>query len=75
MTAYNYIVVAIAAVNIFIALVVLPLRAQLKDAEKELRDLRNLVQTGYMSKSDFKDHLERIEKSLDDLKAIVLGAK
>ena len=51
------------------------MRGSIKDVEKDVKELRNTVQTEYMSKTDFKDHLERIEKSLDEVKAMLTHNK
>jgi hypothetical protein len=64
--------ICLGVVNLFLVLVILPMRSQIRDAEQDLKDLRSTMQTGYMSKVDFKDHLERIEKALDEVKSMLL---
>jgi len=72
MDAFNYLTIGLGLVNLFLVLVILPMRSQIRDAEQDLKDLRSTVQTRYMSKTDFKDHLERIEKALDEVKSMLL---
>ena len=73
MTIYHILAIGLGVLNVFLMLVIYPMRAQIKDVEGDVKDLRNQLQTGYMSKSDFKDHLERIEKTLDEMKGMMIG--
>ena len=72
MDAYHYITIVLGIINMFLVLVIMPMRTSIKENSKELQDLRTDLQTGYMSKTDFKDHLERIEKALDEVKSMLL---
>lgn len=75
LTPFNYVTIGFFVVNAFLLLVIVPMRGSIKDVEKDVKELRNTVQTEYMSKTDFKDHLERIEKSLDEVKAMLTHNK
>jgi hypothetical protein len=75
LTTFNYVTIGFFIVNAFLLLVIIPMRGSIKDVEKDVKELRSTVQTEYMSKSDFKDHLERIEKSLDEVKAMLINNK
>jgi len=72
MDIFNYLTIGFGIVNLFLMLVIFPMKAQMRDTEQDLKDLRNTVQTRYMSKADFKDHLERIEKALDEVKSMLV---
>ena len=72
MDTFNYLTICLGVVNLFLVLVIFPMRSQIRDAELDLKDLRSTMQTRYMSKTDFKDHLERIEKALDEVKSMLL---
>jgi hypothetical protein len=79
METYHYVTIGLGIVNLFLVAIIYPMRVSIKDVdsdvkliEKDVKELRTMVQTEYMSKLDFKDHLERIEKSLDEVKAMLI---
>jgi hypothetical protein len=79
METYHYVTIGLGIVNLFLVAIIYPMHVSIKDVdsdvkiiERDVKELRTMVQTEYMSKLDFKDHLERIEKSLDEVKAMLI---
>lgn len=63
----------ILVLNFIGALVVVPWLGRITKLETKMEKLTDLVQTQYMSKSDFENHLNRIESALSEIKGYVMN--
>lgn len=73
MTTYQMIVGSIAIINIVNIMVLVPMLNRISKLEDKNEQLRTDMQTNYVIKADLKSHLDRIEKSLDDLNKHIMA--
>jgi len=71
MTQYQIILLVFACINILGVWILFPLKKDVETLKKELSEHKLHVAEKYVTDDNLKDHLSRIEKSLDEIKDFV----
>lgn len=73
MDSSTLVAIILGVINIVGGFIIIPLKSQIANLQKEISEFKLHVAEKYVTKDEMKDHLDRIEKSLDEIKDLVKG--